>query len=202
MMAVHIGIGRVVELAGNKDLRVVFSHFVRNSLTFRDTIANIACIMYQNYFRAIVLHQFAALLGNRIRHDDLDGVALDRAAQREADALIAACGFDNDRIRTNQAAALRVRYHIQSGARFDGAADVQALKLDEYLRAVRRNHAVQAHHRRVADRFQNIAAYHRKIFLSNMSIKHYSTIFCIRIERIDQIVSIHPSFFGVYAERR
>ena len=160
VVAVHSGVCRVVELAGNEDSRVVFSHFVRNSLAFRDAVADIARIVYQNDFRAVVLHQLAALLGNRVRHDDLDRVALDRAAQRKADALVAAGRLDDDRVRMEQAAALGVLEHVERGARLDRAADIQTFKFDKHIGRARRDHAVQTHHRRMADRFQNVAVYH------------------------------------------
>ena len=62
MMPVDRRISGVVKLARNKDLWVIFCHFVRNSLAFRNTVADIARVMYQNDFSAIVLHQLAALL--------------------------------------------------------------------------------------------------------------------------------------------
>ena len=107
-----------------------------------------------------MLHELAALLGNRIRHDDLYSIALYRAAQCKADALIAAGWFDDNGIGTDQTAALGVLHHIQCRAGFNGAADIQAFKFDKHLGAVCRDHAAQTHHRRMADCFQDVAAYH------------------------------------------
>ena len=59
-----------------------------------------------------------------------------------------------------QAAALCVLEHIERGARLDRAADIEPFKLDQYVGAIRREHTVQTDHRRMADRFQDIAVYH------------------------------------------
>ena len=159
-MAVHRGVRRVVKLAGDKDLRIVCRHFVRDPLAFRNTVADIARVMHQDDLRTVVLHQLAAFLGDRVRHDDLDRVALDRAAQRKADALVAAGRLDDNRVRLKEAAALGVLEHVERGARLDRAADVQSLKLYKHVGRTRRDHAVQAYHRRMADRFQDVAVYH------------------------------------------
>ena len=105
---------------------------------------------------AVRLDEFTALLADRVGHDNAHVIALDRADERKTDALIAAGRLHDDGVGADQTALFRLGDHTVRCARFDRAADIDALVFDEDIRAVRRDDAREFDHRRVADGFQNI----------------------------------------------
>ena len=62
VVAVRLGIVRIRKLLRNKHARIVLFHLQRHFQAGGDTFADIAVIMYQNHFRAVVLHEHLAFL--------------------------------------------------------------------------------------------------------------------------------------------
>lgn len=116
--------------------------------------------MDDDHLGAIMAHQLAALLGDRIGHDDDGPVALDRADERKADALVAAGRFHDDGVRFQHATRLGVADHIVCRAGLDRTAHVQPFKLHQDFGRVFRRHVVQPDNRRMPHRVKNVVINH------------------------------------------
>ena len=127
--------------------------------------------MHELYLRAVVPDELPPLLADGVRHDDDRVIALDRADEREPDALVAAGGLDDHGVRVQQPGVFRLLDHVQRGARLDGAAHVQTLELHEDLRAARLRHPVKAHERGMPHRLQNVVVYHEKSSFLRLELK-------------------------------
>ena len=107
-------------------------------------VADIAGIVHQHHFGAVMLHELFPLGAYRVGHDDAHLIAKHRADEGQADALVARGGFDNDGIGTDAALLLGLQNHIICHAGLDRAAHIQTFKLDQHLRTVGGHHTVQA----------------------------------------------------------
>ena len=116
--------------------------------------------MDEDDFGAVMAHQLAALLADRIRHDDDGLIAANSTDECEADALVAAGRLDDDGIRADQAFFLCFSDHIVRCTRFNRATDVQSFKFDEDICAVRRRHMVQPDDRRMSHGFEYVVINH------------------------------------------
>ena len=123
--AVDRRVCRVDELAGDKAVRDLRGQLVG----LRDRALHALCAVREDELRAIGLHDLAALDAHGLRHDDDDAVASGRGDGRQTDAGVAGGGLDDDGVRLEHAALLRVLDHGQRHTVFYGAGRVEVLEL-------------------------------------------------------------------------
>ena len=99
----------------------------------------------------MLLRSMAGGLG----HGQEQAVALDGAHQGQADAGVAAGGFEDGLIRGELACGFRRLDHGQGRAVLDGAAGVEVFQFDVDLHPGMGVEAVQAHDGGLPDEFQN-----------------------------------------------
>ena len=163
LMPMGLGIGRIAELLGHKDVGIFPFHLEGQLEALLNGVADVAGVVHQHHFGAVMLHELFPLGAYRVGHDDAHLIAKHRTDEGQADALVARGGFDNDGIGTDAALLLGLQNHIICHAGLDGAAHIQTFKLDQHLRTVGGHHTVQADQRRSAHGFQNIIANHNGI---------------------------------------
>ena len=164
------GVVRVFKLLGNEDLRVFRLHFHGAVQALLHAFANVSGIMDELDFRPVMTDQLPPLLTDGVRHDDDCPVAFDRTDQRQADALVAAGGLHDDAVRGKETFLFRLFDHIQRGAGFDGAADVQRFHLDQDLGTAFLRHPVQPDHGCIAHRVKDCVIYHNRYTSGNYPI--------------------------------
>ena len=74
--------------------------------------------MDKNYLSTVVLDELAAFLADGVWHNDNGLIAADCSDESETYALIAACGFNDDRVLVYFALTLSVEDHIISSSCF------------------------------------------------------------------------------------
>ena len=109
----------VLELLGDKDVRVLRLELEGGLQAFLDARADVARVVDQLDLRAVVADKLAAFLADGVGHDDNRAVALDSADESESDALIAACRLDDNRVFVNQPVLFRLLDHVERGAGLD-----------------------------------------------------------------------------------
>ena len=134
-------------------MRIFLRHAQSGLETFINACADVAVIVNENDFCAIMTNQFAAFFADRVRHNDNCPITAYSADECQADALVAACRLHNDGILVEQSLVFCVCNHVKSRAGFDGTADVQTFKFHQNLCAVRICHAGQPNHRRMSHCF-------------------------------------------------
>ena len=107
-----------------------------------------------------MLHKQSAFAADGIRHNDNGAVTADCAHQSKTDALIAAGGFHNDGIRSDDSAPLCVKNHVKGGSGLNGTANVESFVFNQNFCPVRITHFLQPDHRRVTDCFQHVVINH------------------------------------------
>ena len=140
------GIVGVGELFGDEHLGVLLLHPQGGVHALCDAGANVAIVVDEPDFRPVVLHELLALLAHRVRHDQDGVIPADCPHQRQADALVAAGGLNDDGVGADEAVLLRLVDHVQSGAGLDGTTHVQPLVLHQHLGGVLAHHTGQAYH--------------------------------------------------------
>ncbi len=135
-------VGRILKLLGNKDTGVFPGHAQGGLQAFFNAGADIPGVMDKDYLGAILVDELAALFAHGIWHNNFGLVAADSPYQRQANALVAAGGFDDNRVLADEPLLFRRLDHIVSCARLDGAAYIEAFKFYEYLGAVGVCHAL------------------------------------------------------------
>ena len=93
---------RVLELLRHVDARVRGGQSFGLGDALLHARADVALVMDDNHLSPIMAHQLAPLLRDGVGHNDNRAVALDRADQRQANALIAAGGLHNNGILENE----------------------------------------------------------------------------------------------------
>ena len=151
---------RVFKLPRNKDMRVLPRHLLGARGTCADALADVAIVVHQNDLSAVVPYNLAALLADRIRHNDYRAVAAHGTNQRKSDTLIAAGRLDDNAVLVQETGALSCENHIVCRAGLYRPADVDSLKFDKNFGRILVRHAAQSHKRRAADGFENIFANH------------------------------------------
>ena len=151
---------RVLKLSGHKDAGIFRCHLRRARGACADALPDVSVIVDQNGLGAVMPHDLAAFLTDRVRHDDHGTITAHGTNQRKPDTLITAGRFHNDAVLVQQSCPLSSEDHVVRRPRLDGAADVHGFKFDQNLRSIAVCHAVQPHKRCTADCFQNIFADH------------------------------------------
>ena len=152
-----IGIG---ELLRYKHPGIFFLHAQRRLQALIDAGADITGVMDQPDLCPVMTDEFGALLTDRVRHDDDRAVSPDSTDQRQADPLVSARGFHNDRVGTDDSLFFRLHDHVERGPRLDGSAHIEPFDLDQYPGTARFGHSLQLHHGRISDGFQNVIINH------------------------------------------
>ena len=150
----------ILKLLRHEDLGIFIPHPQRCLQALVDACADIARVVDQDHFRAIVPDQFPALLTDRIGHDDNGLVAFHSAYERKADSLVAAGRFHDDRIRMDQSLLFRLLDHVERCPGLDGSAYIEAFHFHKDLRASFFRHSAQPDHGCVSDRFKYIVINH------------------------------------------
>ena len=152
-----IGIG---ELLRYKHPGIFFLHAQRRLQALIDAGADITGVMDQPDLCPVMTDELGALLTDRVRHDDDRAVSPDSTDQRQADPLVSARGFHNDRVGTDDSLFFRLHDHVERGPRLDGSAHIEPFDLDQYPGTARFGHSLQLHHGRISDGFQNVIINH------------------------------------------
>ena len=155
------GVVGVVELLRHPHvLGVGVAHGERCVEALLDGLADIPFVVDEHDLCTVRLAELAALLGDGIGHDDAYLVALDRADERKADALVAARGLYDDAVGMQQAALLGAGDHRGSHARLDGASHLESFEFDEDLGHTGLHELVQAHERRMSGGIDDVLIDH------------------------------------------
>ena len=101
--AVHLGVGRIVELLRHEPVRVLGQQL----LGAADGAVHALRVRGEHEPRAVGDQQRAPLLAHRVRHREHQAVALHRRDQRQADAGVAAGRLDDRAARPQPPVALR-----------------------------------------------------------------------------------------------
>lgn len=128
MVPVCLCVVRILKLLGDIDFGIFPFHAQRCLEAFFDAGADIPRVVDKDHFRPVVVHQFATLFADRIRHDDDRAVSFHSSHEGKPDALIAAGRLHDDRIGFYLSFPFRFADHIVGRSCFYGAAHVQSLK--------------------------------------------------------------------------
>ena len=166
LLSVRLAVGFIGKLLRNKDSWVILFHLKRSLHTFFNACADISLIMDQDHFCSIVLHQFSSLFTNRVRHNDFCLVPFYCPDQSQANSLVAAGWFHDNRIRADLPFLFCCLDHIQRSPGLDRTSHIHCLKFHQHLCILRAGHTVQPDQRRIPYCFQNVMVYHILTFLT------------------------------------
>ena len=140
-------------------LRGKFRGFVNGPLHALRTLS-------QNYLSSISFQQQLALPTHCLRHGQNDPVASGRAKRRQPHACIAACGFDNHRIRLQQPLFFRVIQHLQSYPVLYASGRIHSFQFHQNLCLLSGAQAPQANQWSVSSQFVNALINFHALLLS------------------------------------
>ena len=168
--SLNFRIGLVFKLLGNENVRVFVAHFQSECEAFFNAKTDVACVVHEDNFCAVVLHELAAFFADRIRHDDFHFVALDCADERKTNALVAAGRFYDNRVFGEKSAVFSVLNHVKRRAGLDRAADVESFEFDKDFSILGRGHTLKANHGGVAHGIENGVVDHIETFRGVISV--------------------------------
>ena len=118
----------VFKLLRNIDIRVFLLHAQRRQEALFDAGADIPGIVDEDHLRPVMAYQLSAFFADGIGHDDDRAVAFYGAHKGKPDALVAAGGLHDNRVRPYLPFFFRFGDHVVCGPCLNGAADVQSFK--------------------------------------------------------------------------
>ena len=146
----HVGIGFVLELAGEKPA-VSLREFDR----FGDHAKASTCGRREHNLRPQEAHQLTPLHAKRLRHREDQRIPFLGAHHGQADPCVSARSLDNRLARLEPPRFLRIFNHTQSQTVLNGTKRIECLVFDKKV-DVGRGQFVDLDHRSVADCFQDV----------------------------------------------